>query len=274
MLSKLIKHEWKILFKHNSIIFLTLLLATITASLTLIISGNINHYSPIALFPVLFFYYLILITVPLATLIVFAIRYYKSCYGNEGYLTNTLPVSSSKIVFSKLFTGALYMLIVSFFLLLSMATVIISWLAFSKDLPLDELSLSLQTFPSFKEVTNLSIPLFIIIILVILVLSSFSSISMAIGSVSLGHLWKKHKIFGSLVSYVGIYFVIQIISLIFIMPATTKLTIDVIYNSDPYLFIQGYTKLMIIYVPTLSFITTIALYFISRYILKKKINLD
>jgi len=274
MLSKLIKYEWKALFKPNLIIFITLLSTTLIASLVLIISASTDTYSSFAILPILFFYYLLLIAVPVASLIIFAMRFYKSCYGNEGYLTNTLPVNSSKIVFSKLLTGFIYSFSMTILVILSLATVITSFLAFSKNLPMDEILFNMSTLPSFKEITNISIPLFLFIMILSLIISSFASISMVIGSISFGNLWQKHKILGSIVSYVGIYFVMQFLSFIFVFPATTKLSLAMMDNSDPFLFMHGYTKLLLIFVPSVSLFVTIALSIISVFLLKKKINLD
>ncbi len=274
MLSKLIKHEWKALFKHNLIIFITLLSTTLFVSCILIFSGSIDNYSPFAIFPAVFLYYLMILCVPIATLIIFAMRYYKSCFGNEGYLTNTLPIKPSTIVLSKLITGAIYMFIMTIFTLLSLGTVILSFLAFSKNFSMNELSFQLSTLPDFQTISSISFPFFLVFILLTLILSSFSSVSMIIGSFSFGNLWKKHKILGSIVSYAGIYFIMQILSFLFIFPSTTKLSMNLISNSDPFLFIHGYTKLMLIFIPSTSIIITLTLYIISVHILKKKINLD
>ena len=116
MLSKLMKHEWKALLKPNLIISIALLVATLLASGVLIISGARDHYSPYAISPIVILYYLFLIAIPIATLIIFAIRYYNSCYGNEGYLTNTLPVKASTITLSKFIVGSIYSLCISIFL--------------------------------------------------------------------------------------------------------------------------------------------------------------
>ena len=48
-----------------------------------------------------------MIACPLVTYVIVILRFYRSCYGDEGYLTQTLPVSGKQIYFSKLLVGLL-----------------------------------------------------------------------------------------------------------------------------------------------------------------------
>jgi hypothetical protein len=274
MFSKLMKYEWKALFKQNSIIFLSLALSTIIAALMIILTGNIENFSPIVSTPLLFLYYIILIAAPFATMVVFAVRFFTSTYGKEGYLTNTLPVTSTQIHLSKIFVGSIYSLIINLLVLVSLFAVILTWATNSAHIPMAEIQLAFAEIPSLEEMFGLSPAGLIIYFIITFVLSSISSITMVIGGISFGQLWKKHKVLGSIVSYVGIYFVLQIISSIMIFPITTKLTADLMASNDPTAYMQGFFDLILVFVPVLSVIMFIALYFISVFIHKKKMNLD
>lgn len=274
MFSKLVKYEWKALFKQNAVIFLTLVLSSIVAALLFIFTGDVENFSNIFIVPVIFLYYILLIATPFATMIVFAVRFFSSTYGNEGYLTNTLPIKSHQIVLSKVLVGAIYSIIINLLVLLSMFTVISSWLAFGADVPFAEIQLVFSDLPTVKEITGISPTALIIYFVITYIISAFSGIMMVVGAVSFGQLWKKHKVLGSIVSYVGIYFVLQLLSSIFIFPITTKLTTDLMISNDPTSFFQDYVHLLLTYIPILSFVMLVALFFISNHILKKKINLD
>ena len=59
----------------------------------------------------IFFYVLAIAAGSIAVTVCVAVRYYKNVYTDEGYLTNTLPVTARQIVISKLSVGILWSII-------------------------------------------------------------------------------------------------------------------------------------------------------------------
>ena len=104
MLGKLLKHEFKATLRTNGLILAAGLLLmgltalsfipasgmTRTAALLLLLLGCIGGF--------------------LAIFICVAIRFAHHCYDREGYLTFTLPVTAGQLFFSKLISGAVYLL--------------------------------------------------------------------------------------------------------------------------------------------------------------------
>lgn len=70
---------------------------------------------------------ILMIACPLVTYVIVIMRFYKSCYGDEGYLTQTLPVSGKQIYFSKLlvaFCWCLLSILLVFLLLFSLMSLL------------------------------------------------------------------------------------------------------------------------------------------------------
>ena len=52
------------------------------------------------------------------------VRFHRSVYGNEGYLTNTLPISTHQIILAKLITCLSWFIITAFIILLTFLLII------------------------------------------------------------------------------------------------------------------------------------------------------
>ena len=113
MLKKLFKYEWKAFWKVPTAINVFLGIITFI--------GIISLASPfweldmrgieIMLGLAVFFYILAIAAGSIGVVIAITARYYRNIYTDEGYLTNTLPVTARQIILSKLFTGVIWSLI-------------------------------------------------------------------------------------------------------------------------------------------------------------------
>lgn len=104
MLGKLIKHE----IKATSRLIPFIYLAVAAFALVTLIGFQIRNET-VGVFACV----LMMIAGAAAyitTLVVIAVRFYKSMFAQEGYLTMTLPVSSGKLLFSKSLTAFLWVL--------------------------------------------------------------------------------------------------------------------------------------------------------------------
>ena len=102
MLSKLFKYEIKDTVRSFSILFAVIFLLGIVST--------IAHFSKISVFNVTSSVLLIVASValPVVTLVMIIIRYYKNMFGNEGYLMFTLPVKSQQLLISKAVTSVVW----------------------------------------------------------------------------------------------------------------------------------------------------------------------
>ena len=93
MLVKLLKYEWRGLFSPLLILLIVLGgTAALTCGVILTITPKYNEtiawYSAMALVFSIFLYYFGLIGCTLGTTLIIAVRFYKTCYTDQGYLTH------------------------------------------------------------------------------------------------------------------------------------------------------------------------------------------
>lgn len=70
-----------------------------------------------------------LFTVPILTYILLIVHFYKSSYGSSAYLTRTLPVSQTKVYYSKFLTALIWSFlsyVIAFLLLLSLIALVVT----------------------------------------------------------------------------------------------------------------------------------------------------
>ena len=111
MLGKLLKHEFKHTGRYILWMFIALFIVTpVSALYTKFYSDTIMYYyeEPNIIFSIIqsflsTIYILTIIAVSATTAILLMYRFYKSMISSEGYLTHTLPVSTTSIIFSKIF---------------------------------------------------------------------------------------------------------------------------------------------------------------------------
>ena len=105
MLGKLFKHEFKATAKVLLPLNLVLVLVTIIGMIIL----NLDIFSGTAMALVgaayLILYILAIFALFIMTYVILMMRFYKSMYSDQGYLTHTLPVSPLALLNTKLLTG-------------------------------------------------------------------------------------------------------------------------------------------------------------------------
>ena len=151
MLKKLFKYEWIFFWKVPTAINVFLVIVTIV--------GIISLASPfweldvwgidILLGLAIFFYIMAIVACSIAVTVYVAVRYYKNIYTDEGYLTNTLPVTARQIVLSKLFTSIIWTMLTGIVVSLSVLSLTYTALySFSSNFWAD----FMQELPDFLEI--------------------------------------------------------------------------------------------------------------------------
>lgn len=280
MLKKLFKYEWVFFWKVPTAINLFLIIITIV--------GIVSLASPfweldiwgidIMLGLAIFFYVLAIAACSIAVTVYVAVRYYKNIYTDEGYLTNTLPVTARQIVLSKLFTSLIWTMLTGIVVSLSVFSLIYTalyssdsgfWADLMRDLP--------DFMKVFREEMGISFSFFLLLLLIQTVLTTAFSILKIYTAIALGQLFTKHKVAGAFLWYVGEFVIFQIIS-------------SINNNASPlsggafgYAFgvsYYNYNRLGDIIIPStlISIVTTLifsaVLYFITEHMLKNQLNLD
>ena len=175
-----------------------------------------------------FFYILAIIALFIITYIYLMIRFYRTMYADEAYLTHTLPVSTFSTFNVKLLVSA-------FWAFLTMALTAVSVLSlFGTALQsTGEFASADWNYFLYELETFFGKPMSALIgkFLLYMLVSCFSGLLMIYCSISIGQLFNKYKVVASIITYVIIYIVLQIINLILNIHRSMQLMTNSMYYS-------------------------------------------
>lgn len=193
----------------------------------------------------------------ISTLLLILRRFYKNIYSRQGYLTMTLPVTSHQILLSKLVAAiiwqvlALLMVFVSFAIIIGLATIPV-WHEMDWSAPFSELG-RVADFGTILRVLGYAS------------VSTVTSILLMYFAISLGQLFRDHRILLAVVFYFGMTTVLGIIE--------SMINVSLLSNmedlSNPLDFFAVYPIMTVI-----DILLAIGFYFGTHYIMTKKINLQ
>lgn len=275
MLKKLIKYDMKSLNRFLLIMHAFFLLFTIL--IRLCITGRIAPQTSnkqldflIMLSSVL--YFIIVVSLSTGTYLFIGFRFYKNLFSDEGYLTKTLPVTSSQHLLSKTIAGSIW----GTFNMLSiyLCTYIVVWTPYIQSAFESEKAAILQELGFVGKYAHLSLSGILVVLILYTCFNAIASTVMIYASVASGQLFSSHRVLGAVVAYFAISTITSILSLIFMAlcgRSTIHYFITVDANAD-FNFIE-YMIEVLKFSGILALIITIVLYIITQYIMKKKINL-
>lgn len=205
MLLKLLKYDFRAMWKHLSLIWgAALALALInrmTHSMGFMFrahdfSGNISGFTSAILIAVFVAMFVI-------SLIFVLQRFYKGLLGNEGYLMHTLPVRPWQLVLSKLICAIVTYVLSGATAILSILLMITTdWWNFFFDFPLwSDLVQGVVKHPGI-------IPLILEFCLIFLS-AIIQSISVFYLAIALGHLFSRRRVLASVVAYIALYILLN-----------------------------------------------------------------
>lgn len=278
MLGKLLKHEWKESWKIPVVLIGILWILAAMAGLTFISpmwQSELAGLNVLMVLVILAFYFSI-IGVSIGIMLYMAIRFYKNMFTDEGYLTHTLPVSTHELLLSKI-------MVMSAWIFLSMAAIVVSLLIFSC-LAVVFLMPEGHSFANLLKDLNRLVHEFILYLdkgvmsfigslLFLVVVSIISGTMMIVGSISIGQMVKKHKILGSVGAYFALSTVIQIVSTVVLIPLMFHWS----SRYEAYTSADNVFQIMVplyILIGILSLGISAGLYFLSEFLIRKKLNLD
>jgi hypothetical protein len=271
MLGKLLKHDiiatWKVPVALDAVLI-------VLGVLTALMMNTVNYVGDsfgmsIFMFSFIGLFYIGIIAANVVTLIYLVVRYYRSMYTSEGYLTFTLPVKTDMIVHSKVITGALWLFLSYLFTFISL---LIAGMGFIKKANISLVDIR-EGFSIISDIMGFSEPGFMPVIIITILITPIAGILCMYFSVSVGQLWQSHKILGSVLCIIALYIINQLLSQIAFlgsgfweMMGASGADIDATFG-------HVYKKMMMI----LSIITAIqaAVYYaVCLIINRKQINLD
>lgn len=203
----------------------------------------------------------------IVTIFIIMQRFYKNLLGDEGYLMNTLPVSTNLNICSKLITAIFWSLISIFIAGLSILIMV-----YNPDIFKEFWSTIFMVLSDVHSELGYSFILVIIEFVLAGLLQLALNIALIYASISIGHLLPKMKILGAFGAFIVLNIIMNtILSIVmFVSPSSIIDYIDLLaqYNTTTFVHLIGIGCILInafwfgIY------------YFITRYILKNKLNLE
>lgn len=270
MLGKLFKHEYKETGKY----ILPLLAALIGLTVVGCFSMGLYHFYPdndiltLIMAGFMMMYMLGLFAICVLIIAFLVMHYYKTMFSARGYLTHTLPVTGFSVVNTKLLTAVSWLFLTALCLLGSVFAILFVGISSNVNAAYE-----LQTFNrEFQEVFSMSIFRSIIYALLLIIFSCFSCLLTFYASLSIGQLFGQHKILWSIVAYVGIYIINQILSfiLLFFTGFFRLMTSSQVTNAQVGSFMNN--TMYSSYV--LTFLIAALCYGICIYITRKHLNLE
>ncbi|HHT7827378.1 TPA: ABC transporter permease [Streptococcus suis] len=179
-------------------------------------------------------------------------RFRKNVYGRQGYLTMTLPVSSHHIILSKLLASLVWYLLAGITIILSIGIVLAVLMLGSEEFVIPELQTLIQQIDWSVVFAHLFYSL----------IESTMGILLIYFSISVGQLFKDHRLLFAILTYIGISIVVGVFgTLVF----TNYL--ENLYNAALPLYPSPILALI-------NIILAFAYYFGTHFIMTKKLNLQ
>ena len=270
MLGKLIKYDLKALNRFLILIHAFLLAAS--AACRLFITGRINadanELNQILLALSIIFYFILFIGVSWGTQIIIAVRVYKNIFSDEGYLTNTLPVTRGQLLLSKTIAGSIWSTIDAIFIYLCTFLLLATpYVITAVKENGDEL---LQVFGIPKSISLAAVFFWFLLLILI---GGIGNTILLYASIVLGQLFGSHRVLGSVVAYFVLTALISVFTLLF-MTVTGSFSVAMTSAAENTILPYDYFKNTLMITIILETVTSIILYGISYWMMEKKMNLN
>lgn len=272
MFAKLVKYEFKATWRIMAILLGTLVIITAAGCIYMSIPvvkdlGNYygEQYNVLRLISSLLgvFYVLFLIAAGVGSVIYIVIRYYRSMYTDEGYLTHTLPVSTAELIWSKFLTMAVWIFLTACIITVSVFLMAATGAG-------TEFSLSFSDIGAFEHETGISVAGFIAEMLISVIIGTAACVFEIYAAIALGQQSASHKVFMSILWYVVFYIIIQVVSSAILIISGFS---GALMNQANSVNVGGFINSVMLAGNVTNVILGAIFYFIAYYNTKKKLNL-
>ena len=276
MLKKLYKYDLKSVSLLLFILHAVLIVYTVIGRIGIFVAEKAQAFSSLeasrlwgiaGAFYILGFV-LFIFAIAIATIVFLGIRIQKNLFSDEGYLTHTLPVKPTQILWSKVFVIWTWSVIDFICVMISVFTLI----TYKDTLP--EILKGASTFfgtlfGSFGFTNWLEE-----VITLLAGLSQYFGFYplLLLFAMCLGNLFKSHKIMGTLLSFFGLNIVLSFLStmITFIIPGLSPFMQANLTQDN----LSVYSGRLMIFTLVWNILFSAIFFVGSRYILTKKLNLD
>ena len=266
MLGKLMKYEfkatWKLIVPME--VFMIVMSLFAYASIRMAFYNSRNDLVEMTGAFVIMAYGLSMFVISVVTVIYLIYRFYISVYSDEGYLLHTLPVDKHHIIISKALVSAIWIIINIILIYLSL----IFLLSSNKE----AVEAIRDGFDYYIEIINRYNKINVFTVIMTMVASFFAMFARILkvtACISLGQLSSNHKVLLSFGFYYAIYIVQRIFAIIYytIIALAERKSGSLTYTTS--MIGSGWEFTLIS-----SLIYCVIFYFLTWYVMDKKLNLD
>ena len=209
---------------------------------------------------------ILMVGIMVLTFVITLQRFRNNLLSSEGYLMMTLPVSTDSLIISKMLAATIWNLAS---VIVVMASIFI---LIAQPFRLEDIAYALRSVWSLVSGTPMQSIVYTVELLVVLMLSSFSGILLLYACMSLGMLVNKRRGLFSFGAYIVITTAIQTVcALIFALLLALNAT-DFLDFSEFTSFSQ--IQAAILFWLAVAAAVCAAFYFLTRYMLKSRLNLQ
>ena len=263
MLGKLLKYDFKNLYKTLLPIYLITVVITVLTVILNNLSDTSNLFSTLNGLMMLS-YTIILMVLVIGTFFLSIRDFYMDFATERGYLTNTLPVKKSAIITSKFITSVVTMLSSIIVMFISILILVIGngeWTTFAN---------SFANF--FKDIPGDAVVM-LILMTVLMIVAYISGLAVCYLSIALGQLKNNNKLGFSFLAYIILYIIYEMyftFSLVFI----GTISPDFVRTLDNEVGVISSVNILFGILIGLVIVFTAVVTPITNYILKNKLNLE
>lgn len=287
MLGKLIKHEWKGTYKIGCLMILALAVISFFGWLAFQtpmwqqLSGE-EYYGELSTLDLLslvtlMMYAFMLVGVSYGTIIYMAVRFYRTMYTDQGYLTHTLPVSKNKILISKILVSGIWYVLITIGILISVVILMVS--LFSVVLPDVHWNDIAEFFELYgdefvavlRDELGINLAYWGVLLIVSSIVAPFCTMTIIFGAISIGQLFTKHRVLMAIVSYVVISILNMVVSSA--VQSATSMNALVEMTSETTAF-NNYMNNSVLSAMGLSLFMAVVLYLVSYFVTSRKLNME
>ena len=274
MLKTLLKYEWKdtwgLCTACNGIALILSVIGALMISLWHYSDDKTFTDTQTTMLGVAFSFYIIIYIVSVFAIVLvmkyyFFVRYYKNLFTDQGYLMHTLPVKSTDLINSKLIIAVLWQFITGIVVGICIVIIVFSFADIFGELSIMDFKEAFHDIEmEFDEIVK-GVPLIASGIISGLVTPIFEILLMYM-AVGIGQQSKKNRLFLSVMVLIGLYMGKRFISSCLSVPLQM-----LVINEDVSLTTVNVGAVLV----ALAIIAmTVGLYFLSKYFLEKKLNLE
>lgn len=297
MLGKLMKYEWKNIWKAGTLMLLGMLVVTVIGCVVLRMPGGVvtglldnndinatqSWFVLSSFVATLILYVIMLLASTWGMLIFLGIRFYRSMYTDEGYLSHTLPVTANQLFLSKVLVSGVWYLFITIGIGISVVALIVSLM--TGLLNIGELSSVLTQYNgniwefmadafyelgrTYEEEMGINLSHYVITLLLTYVAEPFITMVTLFGALTIGQLSSKHKGLMGILAYAGLTILSSIIGST--VQSAFMFGTNVMSSSGGF----SVTTNMAYDINVItSLLIAAIMYGVSYYIMNRKLNLD